>query len=118
MREARDLNIVLEGETLRLRGEIKEERKKSVAARGETKAAVSKCERALKRHEDLRVATEVRVDALNKVISDLEIKVQTLAKNELKFSSTIFELRRGGVSTWNRPSKLNILLQFEKLLLI
>lgn len=72
LREAHDLNAILETEVVRLRGEVGEERKKTETARAEMEATMKKSKRALKRHKYLRAATEVREDALNKVISDLE----------------------------------------------
>lgn len=94
LREARDLNATLESEVLRLQGEVGEERKKIETVMSEMEAAIKRSERALKRHEDLRAATEVREDALNKVISDLEGKVKSLSENELKLSSTVSALRK------------------------
>lgn len=47
LREARELASTLGGETLRLRGEIEDERKKTAAAKAEAKAAVGRCDRAV-----------------------------------------------------------------------
>lgn len=92
--EARDLNATLESETVRLWSALEEERKKTDAERVEAEATINRCSRDVKRHEDLRAATETREDGLNKVINNLEVKVKAFAEDELKQNSTISELRK------------------------
>lgn len=89
LREARDLNATLESEVVKLQTISEEERKKTEEAKIEVVAATERCSRTMKRLDDLRAATEVREDSLNKVISDLEAKVKVQTENELNLNSII-----------------------------
>lgn len=63
-------------------------------------AATERCSRTMKRLDDLRAATEVREDGLNKVFSDLEARVKTQFESELTLNFTISELRKGEGVDW------------------
>lgn len=100
LRETKDLTSTLEGETLRLRGEIEDERKKIAAAKAEADTAIWRCDRAVLRYEDHKATNEVREEGLSKVISELEAKVKCFVENKQKLTFTISELRKGKGVDW------------------
>lgn len=59
LRESRNLNATLENVVLRLQVEVDEERKRTETVKTDAIAAIERCNRAVKRLEDLRGATEV-----------------------------------------------------------
>lgn len=71
LREARDLNGVLEDEILCLRGDVEEEKKRTDTTNSKAAAAIDRCDRTMKIFEDFRDASEVREDGLNKIINEL-----------------------------------------------
>lgn len=100
LKEAHDLNVTLEGEVLKLPANTEEEKEKKEETKLEAVAATEWCTRVMKRLEDLRAATKVREDGLNKIISDLEVTVKAQIENELNLNSTISLLRKGEGVDW------------------
>lgn len=100
LKEARDLKATLESEIIKLWTIAEEEKKKTEEARFETIVATEWCDRMMKRLEDLRGATVVKEDSLNKVINDLEARVKTQSKSELTLNTAISELCKGEGVDW------------------
>lgn len=95
------MNAILESEIVKLRTIAEEEKKKTDETRFKIVAATKRCDRVMKRLEDLRGATVVKEDGLNKVIKDLEAKVETQSESELTLNATISELFKGEGVDWD-----------------
>lgn len=70
------MNATLNGEVLRLRAIVKDEKKKREKAKLEAVAVTKRCSCAVKRLGDLQEAAEAREDGINKIIHDLKVKAK------------------------------------------